>query len=161
MKTKLTARQEDFCRLYLRSFSASEAARLAGFPARGSEKTGLRLLASPEISRRLESLHRKQTDADLRKQALTALFRAASGGVGDALRLLSMDDDALKAEAETLDLVCVSEIKRQKGGTTEIKFIDRVKAWETVCRLCDTAGSESGAADLIRAVENSAREPLA
>lgn len=153
---KLSQRQEDFCRLYLGCFSAGDAARLAGFPAKGSEKAGLRLLSRPEIQNRLTLLRRKEVTGDLRANALRLLFHLSSGGCGDALRLLTMEDTELRNEADALDLCAVAEIKRAKGGT-EIKFIDRVKALETVCRLCDEAEGGSGAADLIRAVENSAR----
>lgn len=159
-KQGLTARQEDFCRLYLQTGSPGEAARLAGWPGKGWEKTGLRLLSDPAIRKRVESLsaaERKcRSTSRLYRSALTGLCRMALGGCGDALRLLSMDDETLREQADGLDLLCVSEIKRQKGGTTEIKFLDRVKALEAVCRLAGDETEESGAADLIRAVQASA-----
>ena len=53
--------------------------------------------------------------------------RIAFGGVGDAVKLLFMEE--LKpGTAKRLDLFTVAEIKKPKGGGMEIKFFDRIKA---------------------------------
>lgn len=158
-KAELTTRLEDFCQLYLHLGSPGEAARLAGWPGKGCEKTGLRLLSDPAVRKRVETLREAERQgkrlARQRESAISGLCHAALSGCGDALRLLCMDDETLQKQAGNLDLFCVSEIKRQKGGTTEIKFLDRIKALEAVCRLTEDLTEESGAADLIRAVQAS------
>ncbi len=96
---------------------------------------------------------RRQKKLDvLRQTAMEGLSRAALSGGGDALRMLCMDEETLLREADRLDLLCVSEIKRQKGEITEIKFIDRVKALEAVCRLTEQKEDTGTGAELLQAL---------
>lgn len=152
---KLTGKQEDFCRLYVSLGSVSEAARLSGHKFPGARLAGERLLERPEIRKRVKRLKEAQKTAALRDTALRGLCRAALCDPADAFRLLTLEDEALKEAVTQAELLCVAEVKRQKG-VTEIKFIDRVKALETVCRLAEESeGEKLGAADLISAVKAS------
>lgn len=160
----LTKRQEDFCRLYAALGSPGEAARAAGYPRVAAQRTGLRMLEDPAIRGRLSKL--KETSrgkaAALRDTALTGLLRAALESPAGALRILDVPDgEKFGDTAESIfgegSLLCVSEIKRSKG-VTELKFIDRVKALETVFRLAnETDEAGSGAADLINALRSSVK----
>lgn len=155
MKEKLSKRQEDFCRLYASTLSPAESARLAGYPPPAYRLTGLKLLEKPEIKRRIESLKEEDRLNTLRNEALLALCRAAVSDCSPALALMTLDDEAFTSAAKETELFCISEIKRQKG-VTEIKFIDRIKALEAVCRLTENeCGTHLGAADLISAVKAS------
>ena len=53
-----------------------------------------------------------------------------------------------------MDLFLVSEIKRPKDGSMEIKFFDRLKALE---KLESRSESEDGAKDLFDAINRSAK----
>lgn len=89
--------------------------------------------------------------------------RLAFGSVGDAVRLLfaeKVDPRVLKK----MDLFSVSEIRRNKDGSLEIRFFDRMEALRMLSEL-EKAGSsaegfltaiESGAAALRDREEGSA-----
>lgn len=156
MNGKLSKKQEDFCILYSSTLSPSLSARLAGYPPPAYRLTGLKLLKKPEIKKRIENLKEEENRLSaLRNEAILALCRAAASDCSPALTLMTLDDDAFTAAAKETELFCISEIKRQKG-VTEIKFIDRIKALEAVCRLTENeCGPRLGVADLISAVKNS------
>ena len=155
MSEKLNKKQEDFCAAYAATSNAYEAARLAGYPRAGRELKGLRLLKDAKIRKRIDQLTAQRKKTAAKDFAINGLLRAALCGATDAVKLLTMDDEELKTAVEGMDLFCIAEIKRQKGGT-EIKFIDRIKALEAVCRLSEDESERSGAAELIKAVTDSA-----
>lgn len=154
-QSKLTKKQENFCAAYVLTANAAEAARIAGYPRLRREITAIRLMSDSKIKKRISQLSAQQKKDAAKDAAIKALLRAATCPVSDAVRLLATDDEELKTAAEETDLFCISEIKRQKGGT-EIKFIDRIKALEAVCRLIGDADGSVGAAELIKAVTESA-----
>ena len=73
--------------------------------------------------------------------------------VSDAISLLYKSDPS-KEDLEGMDLFLVSEIKRPKDGSMEIKFFDRLKALE---KLGAGGEHETGAKQLFDAISNSAR----
>ncbi len=153
----LTKRQEDFCRLYAELLSPAEAAIQAGYSAEGARLTALRLLENRRVRERINSVIGEKQLSNIRETALRGLCRAALADPSGALRLLDCGDEGVSRAAEGAELLCISEIKKQKGGGTEIKFIDRVKALETVCRFADPEGNgKTGIDDLINAVKASA-----
>lgn len=144
---KLTAREELFCRLYASSFDSRASAAKSGYLPQ-PEKKGVELTGRKEIQQRVEELlnQRTQTDAQVRE----GLRRLALGGITDALRLIMCEETLSPEELEKLDLMNVAEIKRPKGGGLEIKFFDRIKAFEKLSALAQTGNSAS---DLVRALE--------
>lgn len=70
---------------------------------------------------------RKKTVEEQIKQGVLDL---AVGNISDAVSLLYLSDDEVLARLPKLNLFNVSEIKRPKGGGMEIKFFDRLKAFE-------------------------------
>jgi hypothetical protein len=66
--------------------------------------------------------------------------KLAYGGVNDAVRLL-FEEEPDPEELRKMDLFSVAEIRRVKGGGTEIKFYDRMKALECL-RALEERGSE-------------------
>ena len=70
-----------------------------------------------------------------KEEVREGLRRLAFGEIKDAVTLLFADENEIMEKLPDLDLFCVSEIKRPKGGGMEIKFFDRIKALE---RLRDT-----------------------
>lgn len=68
------------------------------------------------------------------------LKQLAMGDITDAVSLLYLSDEEAMARLPKLNLFNVSEIKRPKGGGLEIKFFDRIKAFE---RLGDASGGDN------------------
>lgn len=69
---------------------------------------------------------------------------------------LLFEPEISREELNKMDLFNVSEIKRQKGGTIEIKFFDRLKALE---KLSEIGGAEDSqvSTSLYSAIEKSAK----
>ncbi|MBQ8078026.1 MAG: hypothetical protein IJ235_06560 [Eubacterium sp.] len=81
------------------------------------------------------------------------LMKLATGNIADAVSLLYLSDEEAVERLPKLNLFNVSEIKRPKGGGLEIKFFDRIKAFE---RLSDNAsGEKSEELGFYQALENS------
>ncbi len=69
------------------------------------------------------------------------LLKLATGDISDAVSLLYLTDEEVMEKLPKLNLFNISEIKRPKGGGLEIKFFDRIKAFE---KLDDGGSAESG-----------------
>lgn len=139
-KKSLSSKEKEFCRLYLSLADSAAAAEKAGFTG-DFAKTGNVLLSRSDITEeigRLCSLQRKS----MSKMAAVGYQRLAFGSIADAVSLLYMESpspDALRK----MDLFLVSEIKRPKDGSMEIKFFDRMKALEKLSEGVEGDGAAS------------------
>ena len=79
--------------------------------------------------------------------------RLAFGNISDAVSLLYMENPS-RTDLSTMDLFLVSEIKRPKDGSMEIKFFDRLKALE---KLESKNEEENGAKSLFDAISEGAK----
>ena len=79
--------------------------------------------------------------------------RLAFGSISDAVSLLFMQNPT-QEELRAMDLFSVSEIKRPKDGTMEIKFFDRLKALE---KLSAGIENEGGATPIYDAIMKGAQ----
>jgi len=149
---KLTKREAMFCRYLSVLGDARQAAVLAGFEL-DAQGAAAELITRDNIMRECEKISGKL--ARLKISARRGLERLAFGGVGDALGLLFIDEIPEPEYLRNLDLFCVSEIKRPKGGGVEIKFFDRLKALG-VLLAHDGHEEMPGAASLYRALEAAA-----
>ena len=77
--------------------------------------------------------------------------RLAFGSICDAISLLYKSDPS-KEDLEGMDLFLVSEIKRPKDGSMEIKFFDRQKALERMYEYASSADSGATARSLLAAL---------
>lgn len=78
-----------------------------------------------------------------KEEVRDGLKRLAFGDITDAVLLLFAGDTFSEEKLRSLDLFCVSEIKKVRAGGTEIKFFDRQKAMERLYELSaqeDTQG---------------------
>jgi hypothetical protein len=66
---------------------------------------------------------------DSRKKALRQVEKLAGSRVNDGVRLAFLKEEELES-LEKLDLSAVTEFKRNSNGTVEVKFIDRLSAWQ-------------------------------
>ena len=149
---KLTSREAMFCRYLSALGDPYEAAVLAGYGG-DSRKQAAQLITRTDITRECETLAKNMPHPAL--SALRGLERIAFGGIGDALRLLYIDEAPDPSFLQELDLFCISEIKRPKGGGIEIKFHDRTKALLALLEH-EEQTETPGAASLYQALENSA-----
>ena len=151
---KLTKKETDFCRLYVRLRNPKEAALRAGFIAL-PEHRALSLLSKMHIRQKISEFE-KESLAD-NALVCAGLQRLAFGSVADAIKLILSVNDNSSPDIDALDLFNVSEIKIANGKGMEIKFFDRLKALEKLSAL--TQGeSDTGALSFYEAIERSANK---
>lgn len=129
------------------------AAREAGY--KHPADRGLKLLCrediAAEIKRCGDTLRAVYEDT-----AVCGLYRLAFSKPSDALWLLYNEAPSAE-ELELLDLSAVSEIKRAKDKSVEIKFFDRIKAVDKLNDLLHSAKKDISAGGLIEAMRLSAQ----
>lgn len=126
-KKNLSAKEKEFCRLYLSLADSKTAAEKAGFTG-DFAKAGNELLSRSDIADEIERLCYLQRKS-MSKMATVGYQRLAFGSIADAVSLLYMENPTPE-HLRKMDLFSVSEIKRPKDGSMEIKFFDRMKALE-------------------------------
>ncbi len=127
----LTAKEKLFCAYYCLDRNGREAAAKSGYKL--ASNAAEKLLKKENIKAQIEKTdaERKNRGADIS----AGYYRLAFGCVSDAVSLL-FEDNVTKPLIEKMDLFNISEIKRQKNGTVEIKFFDRLKALEKLEQSC-------------------------
>ena len=151
---RLSKREKSFVRWYCATLNPREAAVKAGF-GEGAEEKGLELLRKPRISAEIKRELELEQET-VKVKAVRGLMRAAFGSSADIVKLLCCEDvRLLSVEAiEGLDLFLISEIKRPRDGSMEIKLADRLKAMERLLSLDESAQPQ--AAPLYRALAEAA-----
>ncbi len=134
-KKDLSAKEWLFCRYFIRTNNAREAAARAGYLLL-PEKSGERLLKKDCIKKEIRKMLLAKKLVE--KECETGLKRLAFGNITDAIKLILQDDISVD-DLEKFDLYNISEIKKAKGGGVEIKFFDRLKALEKLSLLEDSA----------------------
>jgi hypothetical protein len=89
--------------------------------------------------------------------ALDGLRRLAFGPVNDAVRLMARMEAMPESEIAGLDLLAVSEIRRLKDGALEMKFFDRLKAFELLASYTVKPEENAAANSFYAALENAAK----
>ena len=151
IEKKLTSREREFCSCFLNTGSSSLAAQRAGW-LKNPEQAGEKLLCRKEIADEIEALAR-QREKSLANMASVGYQRLAFGNIADAVSLVYMENPS-RADLSEMDLFLVSEIKRPKDGSMEIKFFDRLKALE---KLESKQEEENGVQSLFDAIAEGAR----
>ncbi len=137
-----TLRRNAFCRAYLQTLDPERSAAQAGL------EDGWALLRRQDVRKELERLREGQREQLLREDAVRRLAALAFGRANDAATLALSAPEARPA-VEGLDLSAVSELKVSDRGV-EIKFLDRVRALETLCELL--SDSSGGGAAFLQAL---------
>lgn len=152
---RLSKREKSFVRWYCATLNPREAAVKAGFYEEAEEK-GLELLRKPRVSAEIKRGLELEQEA-VRAKAVRGLCRAAFGSCADVVKLLCCEDVRLLSEEniEGLDLFLISEIKRPRDGSLEIKLVDRLKAMERLLEVDEHA--EDRAAPLYRVLAEAAQ----
>lgn len=89
------------------------------------------------------------------KEVREGLRRLAFGEIKDAVLLLYENEEEILSRLDGLDLFNVSEIKKPKGGGTEIKFFDRFRAIDKLSELAESE-ERKNACSIYEALERSA-----
>ena len=106
-KEPISPKEENFCRFFVASREPRASAARAGYSV-PPERTAMRLLADPEIKRRIAKL---ENERDVKLAEVTEGYRRlAFGSVADAVKLMLSDELPDGSEIESLDLTMVSDI---------------------------------------------------
>ncbi len=132
IESKLKGKEKEFCVCFAETGDAELSARLAGFSNNPASK-GMKLLARDDILNEIERLIGKRKKI-AKLLAFAGYCRLAFGDTADAVSLL-FDKNPADADLSALDLFMISEIKKPKDGSVEIKFFDRLKALEKLENL--------------------------
>ena len=151
----LKHREEEFCRLVAVLGDPLAAARQAGY--REPQEKWPSLIAREDIARGIEKAARVVRGV-YEDAARCNLYRVMFSDNTDAFRLLYRDT-ITDEELARMNLSGVAEIKRTKDKSVEIKFFDRLKAFD---KLNAAGGEPDGTAGgLLEAMRRSAQAILA
>lgn len=146
---KLSKKEKLFCLFYCELRNAREAASAAGYIMPSA--SGGKLLQNDGIIEEINRISSKTCD-DFEIRA--GFRRLAFGSPADSVKLLFREDIS-DSELETLDLFNISEIKKAKNGSIEIKFFDRIKAMEHLS-ACENAHDGDEALPFYEAIRKGA-----
>ncbi|MCL2014146.1 MAG: terminase small subunit [Oscillospiraceae bacterium] len=149
---ELTAKEKLFCYYYFKRGSARQAAVLAGYSESSAAVQGARMMQKQEITSYIKKLGETIPNA-----AKAGLERIAAGPNNDAIGLVLHGGEITPENLQTLDLVGISEIKRLKDGTFEIKFFDRIKAFSQLAEIYGTEQDNKTSKDFFDVLNNSAK----
>ncbi len=144
-----------FCCYYVTLGDVTESAVRAGFSREEALTEGIKMLESEECRKIISRLKNTLSDSG---NVPAGLKRLAFGNCSDAVYLVFADELPPPDVIERLDLFNVSEIKRVKGGGVEVKLFDRLKALEKLFELENSFSDRDKAADLIKALSDSAED---
>lgn len=147
----MTKKEDKFCCYYSSNGNVRLSATMAGY-VNNPEQIGLQLLMRGDIANKINEYRNTRLN-NLKFMALIGYERLAFGNISDCIQLLYMDKPDLKT-LENMDLFMISEIKKPKDGSMEIKFFDRVKALEKLCEV--QQNSQENSVPFYKALENSA-----
>ena len=151
---KLTKKELDFCRWYVKLRNPKESALKAGFDIL-PEYRAICLLGKNEIREKIKEMETYvKTDGDLISAGLS---RLAFGSIADSVKLLLSCKDSEIPPIDSLDLFNISEIKFTCGKGMEIKFFDRLKALEAL-REMQSQNAEADTMNFFEALNSSVSE---
>lgn len=150
MKEKTLSKKEKlFCHYFFAFRNARDAAAMSGYLLPFA--SGNMLLQKSQIKNEIKKISENYFDSD---EVKAGLRRLAFGSACDCVKIL-FKDDISDDELETLDLFNISEIKKAKNGSIEIKFFDRLKALEHLS-VCENTRSENSAQPFFEAIRKGA-----
>lgn len=123
---KLTKKELDFCRIYVRLRNPKESAIRAGYEIL-PEYRAISLLSKKEIRQKITELEKENLADD---SLVSAGFeRLAFGSCADAVKLILSANQDASPDIDSLDLFNVAEMKFTCGKGMEIKFFDRIATY--------------------------------
>ena len=152
MKKFLSEKEILFCVNYHNCQNAKEAAIKTGYPAEKAEKIAQKLLSKKTIIKLIDEYKANFEKEKMLNLALTALKRMIFYRVNDAVELAICHDNFSKQEIAKLDLFQICELKKQKDGGFEFKFVDRLKAIETLLVVLEKTQNKTQINDFLKAL---------
>lgn len=120
---KLTDKQKDFCKEYIKDLNATQAAIRAGYSKNGARVTGHRLLTNPNIEAQIAKKQKKAADAaevtaaDVLRELTRLAFSKITDYVSFSKRGVVLKDSADLNEGQVAAIAEVSETTtRTKKG---------------------------------------------
>lgn len=151
----MTLKEKLFCQFYSTYQIPKEAAIKAGFAKAIAEKKANKLLNKPEIKQEIKRLKNEIDNQQLVCWATTVLKRIIFNVPNDAITLALKNEQIAENQIENLNLFPISEFKKFKDGSMEIKFIDKLKAINCLIELANGLQNSNEANNFINALTNS------
>lgn len=129
IRKNLTKKEMAFCRHYVETGNAKEAAKIAGYK-NNPQKKALSFLSKEQILCTIEKLF-KEKKKNLAYKSLIGYERLAFGNISDCIKLL-FSENLKPSEFSKMNLFNISSIKKTKDGGMEIKLFDRLQALQKI-----------------------------
>lgn len=127
-----------FCKHFLKFKSCPEKAAIkAGYSAKTAKEKASSLLEKEEIKLCLKNLKTKNLKDTIFKDIVLTLKKLINYKSNDAAILATHFEKMSKEEIKMLNLFQICEIKKLKDGGFEFKFVDKIKAIETLIILLE------------------------
>ena len=149
IKNSLSKKQKNFCYHFVETGNPNEAFSIANM--KGPMENIPKLMLDESIRSEIKRVY------DYKKQNLSikaeiGYERLAFGEIADCIKLI-FTKDIENCQIDKMNLFNISEIKRLKDGTIEVKFFDRMKALEKIEQI-ESNKSESEVLPFYSALEN-------
>ncbi len=142
-----------FCHYYCTYQNEKEAAKKANI----LEKKAFKLLNKPEIQQEIKKIKTQIDNNQLMHLATTALKRLIFCNPNDTLILAIKNDQLSELEIENLNLFQISELKKQKDGSLEIKFFDKLKAINCLIEIANQLNNLNQTNNFLNALNSSSK----
>lgn len=153
----MTIKEQLFCYYYSQLQNHKEAAIRAGYDKKNSDIIGAKLLLKNSITERINYILNENKKNDLIQKTIIGLERLAFGSISDVIKLVFAEKLEDIPDLSELDLFNISEIKKSKNGGVEIKFFDKLKAFEKILEISQITANNSGEFDFFEAIKQSAK----
>ncbi len=134
----MNQKEKIFCKIYSEFDNAKDAAINAGFSATSASKKALKLLTKPEIQKEIQKNNSLIDNDQLAHWAISVIRRLVFCKPNDVIKLILNNENLTDSQIDKLELFPISEFKKLKDGSFEVKFIDKLKA---IAFLIDLANS--------------------
>lgn len=148
----MTIKEKLFCKFYFSYQNPQEAAIKAGYSKINAQKKAHKLLNKPEIQEELKKLKNELDNNQLTNWAIVILKRIIFCTPNDTINLALTHENLTEQQIEKLNLFQISEIKKLKDGTLEIKFIDKLKAVACLMEIANNFKNSNTANNLLTAL---------
>ena len=151
----MTQKEKLFCQYYTAYPIQKEAAIKAGYAENIAEKKASKLLNKSEIQQEIKKRKSEIDNQQLVHWATTALKRIIFNTPNDAILLALKNEQLSETQIENLSLFQISEFKKFKDGSLEIKFVDKLKAISSIIEIAANVKTSNEANSFLSALTNS------
>lgn len=142
-----------FCRHYCKCQNEEEAAKKANI----SEKKAVKLLQDPNFQQKIKKIENQNDNNQLRHWAITALQRLIFCSPNDTLTLALKNDQLNESQIENLNLFQIAEFKKQKDGSLEFKFFNKLEAINCLIEIMNNLNNLNQTNNFLNALNSSSK----